>query len=49
VTQPFTDGLSEIIRGSRPLNDLKHAVADWRSGGGDKIRDEFQQALAGGR
>jgi putative aldouronate transport system substrate-binding protein len=49
LTQPFTDGLTEIIRGTRPLTDLKSLLADWRSGGGDKIRDEFQQALAGGR
>jgi putative aldouronate transport system substrate-binding protein len=49
LTQPFSDGLSEIIRGTRPLSELSTLVADWRSGGGDKIRDEFQQALAAGR
>jgi putative aldouronate transport system substrate-binding protein len=49
LTQTFTDGLTEIIRGTRPLNDLNTLVADWRSGGGDQIRDEFQQALAGSR
>jgi putative aldouronate transport system substrate-binding protein len=46
LTQPFTDGVTEIVRGNRPLNDLDSLVSDWRSGGGDKIRDEFQQALA---
>jgi putative aldouronate transport system substrate-binding protein len=46
LTQPFTDGLTEIIRGTRPLSDLDSLVSDWRSNGGDKIRDEFQQALA---
>ena len=49
LTQPFTDGLTEIIRGARPLTDLTALVADWRTGGGDKIRDEFQQALAASR
>ena len=49
LTQPFTDGLAEIIRGTRPVADLNTLIGDWRSSGGDKIRDEFQQALAGGR
>jgi putative aldouronate transport system substrate-binding protein len=46
LTQPFTDGVSEMIRGTRPLSELTTLVSDWRSGGGDKIREEFQQALA---
>jgi putative aldouronate transport system substrate-binding protein len=46
LTQPFTDGLTEVIRGTRPLSDLETLVTDWRNKGGNKIRDEFQQALA---
>jgi putative aldouronate transport system substrate-binding protein len=48
LSQVFTDGLSEIIRGTRTLSDLDALVSDWRSNGGDTIRNEFQQALAAG-
>jgi putative aldouronate transport system substrate-binding protein len=39
-------GVSDIIQGRRPLSDLDSLVADWRSKVGDKMRGEFQDALA---
>jgi putative aldouronate transport system substrate-binding protein len=46
LTNQLAAGMDEIIRGRRPLTDLDQLVKDWRSGGGDQIRKEFQQELA---
>lgn len=35
----------DILQGRRPVSDWDQGVASWKSGGGDAIRDEFQQAL----
>jgi len=40
------DGLIDIIAGRRPMTDYDSIIAEWRSGGGDTIRQEFQQAYA---
>jgi putative aldouronate transport system substrate-binding protein len=42
----INDGISEIVQGRRPVSDLDQVIADWRTKGGDKIRGEFQDALA---
>jgi hypothetical protein len=34
------------VQGRRPLTDMDSLVADWRQKAGDKIRGEFQDALA---
>jgi putative aldouronate transport system substrate-binding protein len=47
LAQKVDDGVSEIIKGQRPVSDLDQLVKDWVSTGGDKIRSEFQQALDG--
>ena len=39
-------GVSDIIQGRRPIADLDSLVADWRQKAGDKMRGEFQDALA---
>jgi putative aldouronate transport system substrate-binding protein len=39
-------GVSDIIQGRRPLADLTGLVADWRTKAGDKMRSEFQEAIA---
>ena len=46
LQQLVNDGISDIVQGRRPISDLDQVVADWRSRGGDKIRGEFQDALA---
>ena len=38
--------VSDIIQGRRPLSDLDGIVADWRQKVGDKMRGEFQDAIA---
>lgn len=39
-------GVSDIIQGRRPLSDLDSLVTEWRQKVGDKMRGEFQDALA---
>jgi putative aldouronate transport system substrate-binding protein len=46
VTQTFYDGVRDIIVGRRPFGDYDQLVSDWRSGGGDVIRKEFQDAIS---
>jgi putative aldouronate transport system substrate-binding protein len=46
LTQTFNDGVTAIVAARRPLADFDKLVKDWRSGGGDEIRKEFEQAYA---
>jgi putative aldouronate transport system substrate-binding protein len=39
-------GMSDIVQGRRPLSDVDALVSEWRTKVGDKIRGEFQDALA---
>jgi hypothetical protein len=39
-------GVTGIVAGRRPVTDLAGLVGDWRNGGGEQIRTEFQQAIA---
>jgi putative aldouronate transport system substrate-binding protein len=38
--------MTDIVVGRRPLSEFEEGLTAWRNAGGDKIRDEFQQALA---
>jgi len=42
----FADGLLDIVTARRPMSDYNQLLQDWRSGGGDTIRSEFEQAYA---
>ncbi len=42
----FMSGVSDIIQGRRPVTDLDGLVSDWRNNVGDKMRGEFQTAIA---
>jgi putative aldouronate transport system substrate-binding protein len=46
LNQALIDGLTDIVAGRRPLSDFSTLVASWRTGGGDQIRSEYEQALA---
>jgi putative aldouronate transport system substrate-binding protein len=46
LIQPFGDGVTDIVTGRRPLADLDGLVKDWRSGGGDASRSEYEKAYA---
>jgi putative aldouronate transport system substrate-binding protein len=42
----FMGGVSDIIQGRRPIGDLDSLLTDWRNKAGDKMRAEFQDAIA---
>ena len=37
---------TDILQGRKPVSDWAKGVETWKKGGGDAMRDEFQQALA---
>jgi putative aldouronate transport system substrate-binding protein len=37
---------TDILQGRKPVSDWSKGVEAWKKGGGDKMRDEYQQALA---
>jgi putative aldouronate transport system substrate-binding protein len=39
-------GAQDIIAGRRPMSDFDGLVQDWRSGGGNQIKDELAQSYA---
>jgi putative aldouronate transport system substrate-binding protein len=41
------DRVTAMITGREPLSALDQAIKDWKSRGGDQIRQEFQQSLKG--
>jgi putative aldouronate transport system substrate-binding protein len=45
LNQTLIDGLTDIVAGRRPTADFDQLVTDWRNGGGDQIRHEYEQAL----
>jgi putative aldouronate transport system substrate-binding protein len=49
IQSDFLSAMTDIISGRRQIGELDQAVTAWRSGGGDKMRDEYQQALAAAR
>ena len=46
ASDAFYSGVSDIIQGRRPLTDIDSLLSDWRSKVGDKMRGEFQDAIA---
>ncbi|HEU0168502.1 MAG TPA: extracellular solute-binding protein, partial [Chloroflexota bacterium] len=41
----FYSGVQDIVLNRRPIGDLDQLIKDWKSKGGDTIRDEYQAAL----
>jgi putative aldouronate transport system substrate-binding protein len=46
LTQKFADGLGEIVTGRSPLSNLDQLLSDWRAGGRDRMRSEYEQLYA---
>jgi putative aldouronate transport system substrate-binding protein len=46
IQTKVADGFIDIVAGRRPMSDYDQLVQEWRSGGGDAIRAEFEQAYA---
>jgi putative aldouronate transport system substrate-binding protein len=46
ANQRFGDGITDIVVSRRPLSDLDSLLGDWRSSGGDQVRQEFEDAMS---
>jgi putative aldouronate transport system substrate-binding protein len=49
LDQAMTDGVSDIVIGRTQLSALDGLVKDWQNNGGDKARNEYQDAIAAAR
>lgn len=47
IAKPISDAVTNFIAGRGSLNEVKSAISNWKSAGGDKIRAEYQSALNG--
>lgn len=45
LNQNMMNAQNAIMQGHKPLSSWDDAVSSWKSGGGDQIRHEFEQAL----
>ncbi|HEX7353181.1 extracellular solute-binding protein [Brachybacterium sp.] len=45
IGSALADLETDILQGRRPVSDWAKGVETWKKGGGDAIRDEYQQAL----
>jgi len=46
LSQLITDFVADVTQGRKSVSELKQLRSDWRAGGGDKIRHEFEQSIA---
>ncbi|WP_020387152.1 extracellular solute-binding protein [Kribbella catacumbae] len=46
LAQPFDDKLQDIFRGRRPVSELKTAVKEWQTNGGNEGRDFYAKVLS---
>jgi hypothetical protein len=49
LMDPLGSGIGEIVTGRSPLSSLDAVLKDWRAGGGDQIRTEYQKAYEDAR
>lgn len=45
LSNDFEQLEDDIVRGRKKISDMQQAVSDWKSQGGDKLRDWYQQLL----
>jgi putative aldouronate transport system substrate-binding protein len=46
LDQAMSDGMADIVVGRSALSDLDGLVKDWRNNGGEKARNEYQEAIS---
>jgi len=46
ATQTFNDGVNDILYSRRPLSDYDQLLKDWQKAAGDKMRQEYTEAMA---
>jgi putative aldouronate transport system substrate-binding protein len=47
LTNTLYAGLVDIVVGRRQLSDYDQLVKDWQAAGGEQIRKEYQESIAG--
>lgn len=47
IAQPFADLVKDIVNGRAEVSEIDAALDEWRAAGGDRIRGEFEAAIAG--
>ncbi|GII03517.1 extracellular solute-binding protein [Planobispora takensis] len=45
LEQPTEDKIQDVVRGRRPLSELKQVVDEWRKDGGDESREFYMKVL----
>ncbi|HUZ76293.1 MAG TPA: hypothetical protein VMV93_01780 [Chloroflexota bacterium] len=45
LMQAVSDGITAIVRGQQPMSSWTGILDKWRTGGGDQMRAEFQEAI----
>lgn len=46
LTSKVYEYVEDAVTGRRPLTEFKSVVEEWKNGGGDKIRKEFEESIA---
>jgi putative aldouronate transport system substrate-binding protein len=46
LNQPFNDALSDVLRGRKPMTELKTAIKQWQTNGGNEGRDFYAKVLS---
>ncbi len=46
IWQRIGDGITDIIKARRPMSDYDQLVKEWREGGGDQIKSEYEKDFA---
>lgn len=46
ITSKFYEFVEDAVTGRRPMTDLKGAIEEFKTSGGDKIRKEFEESIA---
>jgi putative aldouronate transport system substrate-binding protein len=47
LTQALNDGIVDIVVGRRPMSDYEQVVKDWQNNGGELVRKEYAESIAG--
>jgi putative aldouronate transport system substrate-binding protein len=45
LTTDFYDTVNDLVAGRKPMSELKEAISRWKTGGGDAMRHEYEQAI----
>jgi putative aldouronate transport system substrate-binding protein len=46
LNSTFGSAMGDIVAGRRPTSEMDRIIGEWRAGGGDQIRSEYEQGIA---